>query len=160
GDPPPQSQSPVNGGYGSTGENTYVPPGSNTTDPNDLTIPINTDPTVVGSTPPPDTTNATNPFAGFGTAPVSNGPVDNSDEIFGPSGSGGIFGGGLGQGSVIPLPISPGAALAATILLSGGNIFGGGSGSLAGTISQAGNVVTDPIGATGTALSNLNQNIM
>ena len=48
-----------------------------------------------------------------------------------------LFGGGLNGGGMIPLPIDPLSAAAATILLNQGNIFGsGGGGSPSGPASE------------------------
>lgn len=141
-----------NGGYGTTGENNYVPPGSNTNDPN--LIPINSDPSVIGS-------STYDPFAGL--TPNNNIPINQNDGVSqgggmpgGSGGGGGIFGGNAGMGTPIPLPVSPGIALGASILLSNGNLLGGGGPASPGQIAtNVGNAVTNP----GGALSNVGDSI-
>ncbi len=160
--------------YGSTGEDTTPPPGYKRGPdgvswiPDDEPpapvippIPINDDPTVVGSsTWDPTGGLGSAGSGGGGSGPYSNYPIDNSGIIFS-GGSGGIFGGGLpGQGGVVlPIPgIGWPAAIGASILLSGGNPLGGG-GSVQGTINQVGNIIQDPIGSTSTTLGNLGNTI-
>lgn len=146
-----------NGTYGSTGENTYVPGGSNNSDyyasPTTVppgTIPINTDPNVVGSTP--GTGNNGLPT----NIPISPDGLDLGNTGGYPTSGGGIFSGNINAGTIIPLPVDPLTALGATILLSNGNVLsGGGGGSLSNVGTQIGNIATNPIGSVSSSLENL-----
>lgn len=147
--------------YSSVGtENTYIPGQGDTSIQNGGgLIPVNNDPNVIGS-------STYDPLAGL--TPDNNIPININDGLNmgggmpgGSSGSG-IFGGGNG-GSVIPIPgINPLGALAASVLLSNGNIFGGGGGSggLSGVANQVGNIVSNPVGSVNSSITNLGNSIM
>lgn len=161
-DPPEPVQ---NNNSGGASGNPFDPPGSSIGTENNVlpyvppdgSIPINNDPNVVGS-------STYNPLAGI--APNNTIPINSGDAINqgggmpGGSGGGGIFGGN--GGTIIPLPgIDPITAIAGSILLSNGNIFGGGgSGGVGGLVNQVGNIASNPIGAIDSSVTNLGNSIM
>lgn len=132
--------------------NPFIPGQGNTN-----TIPVNNDPGVIGS-------SSYDPTAGL--TPNNTGPTNLNDGLSmgggmpGGSGGGGIFGGG--NGSVLPIPgIDPLTAIGASILLSNGNIFGGGgSGGLGAVASQVGNIASNPVGSINSSITNLGNGIM
>lgn len=90
-------------------------------------------------------------------------PIDPEGLGAGAQGGGAATGIGLPGGSngptPIPLPVDPTTAILASILLSNGNIFGGGNTSPGSVVNQVGNIATDPLGATTSALNNLGTNV-
>lgn len=138
-------------------ENTYpnIPGSPGYVDPNDLTIPINNNPSVIGSSTYDPTGGR--PIDHNGVQ-ISTDPLDNSSY----TGTGGGLwgtGGNGGFGTILPLPVDLGTAIGASILLSNGNIFGGG-GSLSSTINSAGNVLSNPIGSVISSAQNLGGDFM
>ncbi len=160
--------------YGSTGENNYIPPGS-------IQGPNGTNTDDGGSYPGPSSNTSGWPTASTGNVsaqPTGNStwgsttagnpinyPIGNGEPNQGGIGSPSIGfpssgGGGIGNATVLPLPIGPAAAIAASILLSNGNIFGAGtSGGIGPIANRVGEIASNPIGSVGSSLQNLGQNI-